>query len=66
MGFGIVTVGSITKVPYEGNPRPRIFDLPNNDGLINRMGFPGDGSNEATKRFDKNKKRKDTMLLLQM
>ena len=44
LGFGIVTVGSITAVPYEGNPRPRIFDLPNNDGLINRMGFPGEGT----------------------
>lgn len=51
LGFGIVKVGSITKIPYEGNERPRIFDLPNNDGLINRMGFPGEGSDEAEKRL---------------
>lgn len=51
LGFGIVKVGSITKVPYKGNDRPRIFDLPNNDGLINRMGFPGGGSDEAEKRL---------------
>ncbi len=47
MGFGFVTVGSITEVPYEGNARPRIFDLPDSDSLINRMGFPGDGANQA-------------------
>lgn len=51
LGFGIVTVGSITKVPYGGNERPRIFDLPNNNGLINRMGFPGDGADEAEARL---------------
>ncbi len=51
LGFGLVTVGSITKIPYAGNPRPRIFDLPASDGIINRMGFPGDGSNEAEKRL---------------
>jgi dihydroorotate dehydrogenase len=51
LGFGFITVGSITKIPYEGNPRPRIFDLPRNDGLINRMGFPGGGSDEAQRRL---------------
>ncbi len=51
LGFGIVTVGSITKISYDGNPRPRIFDLPTNEGLINRMGFPGDGSDKAEVRL---------------
>lgn len=50
-GFGIVTTGSITKIPYSGNERPRIFDLPENDGLINRMGFPGKGIDEAKQRL---------------
>jgi len=51
LGFGLVTVGSIAKFAYEGNQRPRIFDLPHNDGLINRMGFPGDGVDEAKRRL---------------
>ena len=50
-GFGIVTVGSVTKVPYKGNERPRIFDLPKNDGLINRMGFPGGGTDLAEEKL---------------
>lgn len=47
LGFGIVTVGSITTRPFQGNSRPRIFDLPENDELINRMGFPGEGLDNA-------------------
>lgn len=50
-GFGAVTVGTVTKVPYDGNPKPRIFDLPNSDGLINRMGFPGEGSDIAEEKL---------------
>src|SRR5690348_13960371 len=50
-GFGFVEVGTMTKLQYEGNPRrdeygnitPRIFNLEDDDGLINRLGFPGDG-----------------------
>jgi dihydroorotate dehydrogenase len=47
LGFGHVTVGSVTYVPYGGNLRERVFDLPTNEGLINRMGFPGDGGDAA-------------------
>jgi len=50
-GFGAVTEGTITKIPYIGNDQPRIFDLPQSDGLINRMVFPGDGSDEGEKRL---------------
>lgn len=56
MGFGFVPVGSITKIPYKGNDRPRIFDLPNNDGLVNRMGFPGEGSDEVQQRLERERK----------
>src|SRR5260221_9483638 len=41
LGFGVVTVGAVTKIQYEGSPRTRIFDLPQKDGLINSMGLPG-------------------------
>jgi len=53
LGFGSVTVGSITKVAYEGNPRPRIFELSKSNAIINRMGFPGEGSESAVSRLRK-------------
>ncbi|MBI4092020.1 MAG: dihydroorotate dehydrogenase 2 [Candidatus Levybacteria bacterium] len=65
LGFGVVKVGTVTKIPYEGNPQPRIFDLPLSDGLINRMGFPGDGTNEAESRLreDNSRKRKNALII---
>lgn len=53
LGFGSVTVGTITKVPYEGNPRPRIFAPDHEHVLINRMGFPGGGAEDARRRLEK-------------
>ena len=43
MGFGFVEIGSVTPRPQAGNPRPRIFRLREDAGVINRMGFPGAG-----------------------
>ena len=43
IGFGLVEIGSVTPRPQEGNPRPRLFRLPEDRGVINRMGFPGQG-----------------------
>ncbi|HET8748909.1 MAG TPA: quinone-dependent dihydroorotate dehydrogenase [Ramlibacter sp.] len=43
MGFGFVEVGTVTPRPQPGNPRPRIFRLPQADALINRLGFNNDG-----------------------
>ena len=39
LGFGFVEVGTVTPLPQEGNPKPRMFRLPADGGLINRMGF---------------------------
>src|ERR1700744_212071 len=39
MGFGFVEVGTVTPLPQDGNPKPRMFRLPADGGLINRMGF---------------------------
>lgn len=47
LGFGHIEVGTITPRPQPGNPRPRVFRLPGDQGLINRMGFPGKGSQHA-------------------
>ncbi|MFT4195590.1 quinone-dependent dihydroorotate dehydrogenase [Ottowia sp.] len=43
MGFGFVEVGTVTPLAQPGNPRPRMFRLPQADALINRMGFNNDG-----------------------
>jgi len=43
LGFGLVEIGSVTPRPQDGNPRPRLFRLPEDRGVINRMGFPGHG-----------------------
>ena len=44
LGFGFVEVGGVTAVPQEGNPRPRLFRLAEDGGLINRMGLNNDGA----------------------
>lgn len=36
MGFGFVEIGSVTPKPQEGNPRPRVFRLPEDQAVINR------------------------------
>ena len=43
MGFGSVEVGTVTPLAQPGNPKPRIFRLPEADALINRLGFNNDG-----------------------
>lgn len=50
-GFGLVEIGSVTPRPQEGNPRPRLFRLPEDRGVINRMGFPGHGLEAARARL---------------
>jgi len=39
LGFGFIEVGTVTPLPQDGNPKPRMFRLPADGGLINRMGF---------------------------
>ena len=43
LGFGFVEVGTITPLPQPGNPRPRLFRLPQDEGVINRFGFNSEG-----------------------
>ncbi|MCB1956740.1 MAG: quinone-dependent dihydroorotate dehydrogenase [Rhodocyclaceae bacterium] len=43
MGFGFIEIGTITPRPQPGNPRPRMFRLPEVQGIINRMGFNNHG-----------------------
>jgi dihydroorotate dehydrogenase len=50
LGFGHIEVGTVTRSPQPGNPRPRIFRLPADDALINRMGFPNEGAGKLDTR----------------
>lgn len=43
LGFGFIEIGTVTPKPQEGNPKPRLFRLPKDKALINRMGFNNDG-----------------------
>ncbi len=43
LGFGFIEIGTITPLPQAGNPKPRLFRLPQANALINRMGFNNDG-----------------------
>ncbi|MBC7777426.1 MAG: quinone-dependent dihydroorotate dehydrogenase [Phycisphaerae bacterium] len=43
LGFGFIEVGTVTPLAQEGNPRPRLFRLPKDKALINRLGFNNDG-----------------------
>jgi dihydroorotate dehydrogenase len=51
LGFGLVEVGSVTPRPQDGNPRPRLFRLSEDRGVINRLGFPGQGLDAARARL---------------
>jgi dihydroorotate dehydrogenase len=44
LGFGHLEIGTVTPRPQPGNPKPRLFRLVEDDGVINRMGFPGKGA----------------------
>jgi dihydroorotate dehydrogenase len=50
-GFGFVEVGGVTPQPQRGNPRPRVFRLPEDGAVINRMGFPNDGAEAMEARL---------------
>jgi dihydroorotate dehydrogenase len=50
-GFGFVEVGTITPLPQPGNPRPRLFRLNADHGVINRLGFNSQGADAALKRL---------------
>lgn len=43
LGFGFIEIGTITPLPQPGNPKPRLFRIPEAQGIINRMGFNNEG-----------------------
>lgn len=52
LGFGHIEVGTLTPRPQPGNPKPRVFRLPEDQALINRMGFPNCGVDAALPRLE--------------
>jgi dihydroorotate dehydrogenase len=59
-GFGFIEIGTLTPDPQAGNPKPRMFRLPEDEGLINRMGFNNKGVKDAVARL---KKRKSNIII---
>jgi dihydroorotate dehydrogenase len=53
LGFGFVEIGTVTPRPQAGNDKPRLFRLPPDQALINRMGFNNDGVDAIAKRLKK-------------
>jgi dihydroorotate dehydrogenase len=51
LGFGFVEVGTTTPLPQPGNPRPRVFRLDTDRGVINRLGFNSQGADAVLKRL---------------
>lgn len=53
LGFGFVEVGTVTLRPQEGNPKPRLFRLPKDLALINRLGFNNEGADAVAERLSR-------------
>lgn len=51
LGFGFVETGTVTPLPQDGNDKPRLFRLPKDKALINRMGFNNDGVEAVAERL---------------
>lgn len=51
LGFGFIEVGTVTPLPQPGNPKPRLFRLPKDEALINRMGFNNPGVDVVAARL---------------
>lgn len=51
LGWGHIELGTVTLRPQPGNPKPRVFRLLEDEGVINRMGFPGKGAEYASSRL---------------
>ena len=55
-GFGFVEVGTLTPLPQEGNPKPRLFRLVEDRAVINRMGFNNRGQPDALERLERRRR----------
>lgn len=63
LGFGFVEIGTVTPVAQSGNDTPRLFRLPKDKAIINRMGFNNDGADVVAQRLQKWNTRKSDMII---
>ncbi|MEO8342379.1 MAG: quinone-dependent dihydroorotate dehydrogenase [Gallionella sp.] len=57
LGFGFIEIGTVTPLPQPGNPKPRLFRLPQANAIINRMGFNNDGVDKLIENVQRAKYR---------
>src|SRR5690606_5112854 len=57
IGFGVMEVGTVPPKGQPGNEQPRLFRLPSDEALINRMGFNNEGAAEMAKQLSKIRRR---------
>ncbi len=57
LGFSFVEVGTVTGEPQPGNPKPRLFRLPADRAVVNRMGFNNDGAEVVARRLETRRRR---------
>ncbi len=59
LGFGFVEIGTVTPLPQPGNDKPRLFRLPEDEAIINRMGFNNEGVKVVVERLREWKEKAD-------
>ncbi len=62
LGFGFVEVGTVTPRAQEGNPKPRMFRLPEHNAIINRLGFNNDGVDALVRNVENARRKGDGIL----
>ncbi len=63
LGFGHVEIGTVTALAQPGNPRPRLFRLPRDGAVVNRMGFNNDGAEVVAQRLARRARRVSTRVI---
>ena len=64
LGFGFIEIGTVTPLPQVGNPTPRLFRLPDQKALINRMGFNNDGVEKIARRLKDRKSSQHAPMII--
>ena len=64
LGFGFVEIGTVTPKPQAGNAQPRLFRIPDQKALINRMGFNNEGLDIIAKRLKERKAKNNSSLIV--
>lgn len=63
LGFGHIEVGTVTPQPQDGNPKPRVFRIPQEQAVINRMGFPGKGADFVVQQISSFRRHPSPLVL---